>query len=202
MKDALNIAPIASDGPHLLFYPFFIGAYLIGSVNSAVVLFKLRGHADPRSQYSHNAGATNVYRQAGWAWALAVLLGDIGKAALITVLAQHLLAWQEVPWIGLAMIIGNRFPCWHGFRGGKGVAHYIGFTTVIAPVAAMAGLAAWVVAYGLWRIPFIASIVMLTVLGAGMILSQPWHGGAFLGVLITIGFIGFNHKANILELRQ
>ncbi len=198
----LNSAQIVSGGPHLLFYPVFIGAYLIGSVNSAVVLFKLRGQTDPRSQYSRNAGATNVYRQAGWAWALAVLLGDIGKAALITVLAQHLLAWQEVPWIGLAMIIGNRFPCWHNFKGGKGVAHYIGFTAVIAPVAAVAGLAAWVAAFGLWRIPFIASIGMLTVLAAGMILSYPWDGGAVFGVLITIGFITFNHRANILELRQ
>ncbi len=108
-----------------------------------------------------------------------------------------MLRWQQIPWIGLAMISGNRFPCWHHFQGGKGVAHYIGFTAVVAPVTTIAALLVWILAYYVWRIPFIASIIMVGVLAAGIIASQPWNGTGGFATIITALLICYNHKRNI-----
>ena len=191
--------------PNSAFQLLLIAAYLFASLNSAILLSKLSGKPDPRTQFSQNAGTTNVYRQAGLFWALVVLLTDIGKAVIIACCADQLLPWQQIPWIGLAMISGNRFPCWHHFQGGKGVAHYIGFTAVVAPLATIAALFAWIFTYcGLiifhWRIPFIASIIMVGVLAAGTIASQPWNGLAGFATIITALLICYNHKRNITEI--
>ncbi len=182
------------------FILLLIGTYLIASLNSAILVFKLSGKPDPRTQFSQNAGVTNVYRQAGPFWALIVLLTDVGKAVIIAVCGEWLLPWQQIPWIGMAMIIGNRFPCWHHFQGGKGVAHYIGFTAVAAPIATIAALLAWIMAYCVWRIPFVASITMVGILAAGTIASQPWNGLAGFATIITALLICYNHERNITKI--
>jgi glycerol-3-phosphate acyltransferase PlsY len=64
-------------GKNILIYLF---AYLAGSVNFAIIFFKLAGKEDPRLSFSGNAGTTNVYRQAGYFWATVILLLDIGRA--------------------------------------------------------------------------------------------------------------------------
>ena len=71
-------------------------------------------------------------------WAAVVLLLDVGRAVGLAALALALLPFALVPWVGLALVAGNRFPCFHGFRGGKGVASYLGFTIPIAPWGAAA----------------------------------------------------------------
>ncbi len=182
------------------FQLLLVGTYLFASLNSAIVIFKLSGKPDPRTQFSQNAGTTNVYRQAGFFWALIVLLTDFGKGAIIAVFADWQLTWQQYHWIGLAMICGNRFPCWHHFQGGKGVAHYIGFTAVAVPAATIVALSAWILAYYVWRIPFIASIIMVCALAVGVITSQPWNGLTGFATIITALLICYNHKRNIAEM--
>ncbi|MDM8540769.1 glycerol-3-phosphate acyltransferase [Desulfococcaceae bacterium HSG9] len=186
--------------PSSEFLLLLIGTYLFASLNSAIVLFKLSGKSDPRAQFSQNAGTTNVYRQAGLFWAFLVLLTDVSKAVIIAVCADWLLPRQHIPWIGLAMICGNRFPCWHHFQGGKGVAHYIGFTSVAAPEVTIAALLAWILVYCVWCIPFVASIIMVCVLAVGAATSQPWNGIAGFATIITALLICYNHKRNIMEL--
>ena len=139
--------------------------YLAGSINFAIIALRLLGKEDPRTKFSGNAGTTNVYRQAGWGWAALVLLLDVGRAAALAALALALLPFAFVPWIGLALVAGNRFPCFHGFRGGKGVASYLGFVVPIAPWGAAAACLAWVAVHRIVRIPFIASFCMILVLG-------------------------------------
>lgn len=85
-------------------------AYLAGSINFSILLFRLTGREDPRQHGSGNPGATNVYRQAGAVWAAVVLLLDMGRAIAVAVLAQRLLNDWQVPWVGLGLILGNRFP--------------------------------------------------------------------------------------------
>ncbi len=84
--------------------------YLAGSINFAIIVLRLLGKEDPRTKFSGNAGTTNVYRQAGWGWAAVVLLLDVGRAAALAALALALLPFAFVPWIGLALVAGNRFP--------------------------------------------------------------------------------------------
>ena len=93
--------------------------YLIGSLNFAILVLRLSGKKDPRTQFSGNAGATNVYRQAGRGWAAIVLLLDTGRAVALALTALGILPPMLVPWIGFALVVGNRYPCFHGFRGGR-----------------------------------------------------------------------------------
>ncbi len=177
-------------------------AYLAGSVNFAILLFKILGKEDPRLHYSGNAGTTNVYRMAGPAWATAVLLLDIGRAVVIALLARYALTPGAVPWAGLALVIGNRYPCFHGFRGGKGVANYLGFSAVITPAGAVVSCIAWVCVYALKRVPFIASFAMIAVLALGTIAACGYRPAAIIGALATALFIMFNHRINITAMLQ
>jgi glycerol-3-phosphate acyltransferase PlsY len=134
------------------FLLLFIGAYAAGSINFSILLFRILGKGDPRKEFSGNAGVTNVYRQGGYLWATVVLLMDLARAMGIALISTSLLQMELVPWVGLGLILGNRFPCFHNFRGGKGVANYLGFTTVIAPLAAGVAALSWVVTYSIFRI--------------------------------------------------
>ncbi|MEI7637827.1 MAG: glycerol-3-phosphate acyltransferase [Syntrophus sp. (in: bacteria)] len=173
------------------------GAYLAGSVNFSILLFRILGREDPRRQFSGNAGVTNVYRQAGLLWAAVVLLLDIGRAFGVCWAALHMLALEVVPLMGLAFIIGNRYPCFHQFRGGKGVAGYLGFTALISPIFAGISALAWVVVYRIVRIPFIASFLMTTVLAIGTIIACGFRTVAVAGTVATVLFIFNNHRQNV-----
>jgi len=179
------------------FILLMIGAYLAGSINFSIILFRFFGKEDPRSAYSGNAGTTNVYRQAGPIWAAIVLLLDIGRAALVALIAKYLFTSSQIPWMGLALVIGNAYPCFHGFKGGKGVANYLGFTAVLSPYGAIASCVAWVIVYLIKRVPFIASFAMIAVLCAATIIACEYRGWAVIGAIATALFIVWNHRKNI-----
>jgi glycerol-3-phosphate acyltransferase PlsY len=172
-------------------------AYLAGSVNFSILVFRITGREDPRQHGSGNPGATNVYRQAGLAWAAAVLLLDMLRAMAVALAANRLLPVWQVPWVGLGLILGNHWPLWHGFKGGKGVANYLGFTVIVAPVGAGIGALAWGAVHLVWRTPFLSSFAMVLCLAA-VTAARP--GGGFLGGLgaaVTALFIGACHHTNI-----
>jgi glycerol-3-phosphate acyltransferase PlsY len=175
-------------------------SYMAGSINFSIILFRLLGKCDPRDHFSGNAGVTNVYRQAGLFWAGIILLLDLGRACFISGAALYLLPTPFVPWIGLALILGNRFPCFHKFRGGRGVASYLGFTAVISPLAAVLSTLVWLGAYGMVRIPFIASFFMIFALMVGTIIACGYQPSATGGTMVTALFIFYNHRRNVLEL--
>ena len=174
--------------------------YLAGSINFAIIALRILGKEDPRTKFSGNAGTTNVYRQAGWGWAAFVLLLDVGRAAALAALAMALLPFAFVPWIGLALVAGNRFPCFHGFRGGKGVASYLGFVVPIAPWGAAAACLAWVAVHRIVRIPFIASFCMILVLGRAVAAAGETDVLSIVGTVATVALIVFNHRRNIVTL--
>ena len=174
--------------------------YVAGSINFAIIALRLLGKEDPRTKFSGNAGTTNVYRQAGRGWAALVLLLDVGRAAALAALAMALLPFAFVPWIGLALVAGNRFPCFHGFRGGKGVASYLGFVIPIAPWGAAAACLAWVIVHRIARIPFVASFCMILVLGGAVAAAGAAEALAISGTAATVALIVFNHKRNIVTL--
>lgn len=178
----------------------FLLVYLAGSVNFAILTLKRIGKADPRTQFSGNAGTTNVYRQAGLGWATVVLLLDTGRALAAAGLAGYLLSADAVPWIGLSLILGNRYPCFHGFRGGKGVAGFLGFTLWISPVTAAAAALVWVAVHRIVRIPFIASFFMISILAAGTIITYNIHAAGAMGTIVTALLIFFSHRQNVTAL--
>lgn len=177
-----------------------VTAYIAGSVNFSIIVFRMLGRDDPRYQFSGTAGTTNVYRQAGLFWAGVVFILDLGRALAVSWAALYLLSIHNAPWVGLALVAGNRFPCFHQFRGGKGVAAYLGFTILIAPLSAGLSALAWLIVYGIVRIPFVASFFMTFVLMAGTINACEYEVGAIAGTVATSLFIFYNHKRNVIEL--
>ena len=182
------------------FAVLFLLSYVAASVNFAIILLRAIGKGDPRDHYSGNAGTTNVYRQAGLLWAALVLLLDLGRGALVAALAVHLLPAGFVPWIGLGLVAGNRFPCFHRFRGGKGVAGFMGFTLYIAPLATALAALLWVAVYGIFRIPFVASFFMVLALAIGIVNVYNQHPVAVAGAVATALLIFYNHKQNVANL--
>ncbi len=177
-----------------------LGAYGAGSINFSILLFKMLGKDDPRKAFSGNPGVVNVYRQAGRFMATVVLLLDMSRAMGVAYIAIRLLPETLVPWAGLGLILGNRFPCFHGLQGGKGVANYLGFTAMISPVAAGLSALGWLLTYAIWRIPFIGSFAMVFILAVGTIAACEYSLSATAGVAATAVLIYYNHKSNLLGL--
>jgi glycerol-3-phosphate acyltransferase PlsY len=172
-------------------------AYLLGSINFAILVMKATGRGDPRSRFSGNAGATNVYRQAGLFWAAVVLLLDFGRALLLSFLSIQWSGVTLAPWVGLFLLLGNRFPCFHQFKGGKGVASYIGFTAALSPLGMALSCLVWVAGYSVFRVPFIASLGMIFTLSAGCMIAVSWDAPAVIAIGLTTAFLLANHSPNI-----
>ena len=175
-------------------------AYFAGSVNFAIIILGLLGKEDPRTKFSGNAGTTNVYRQAGIGWAAVVLLLDTGRAVGLAALSLGGLPFALVPWIGTALVAGNRFPCFHRFQGGKGVASFLGFTILIVPWGAVLSCLVWVAVYGVARIPFIASFFMVLTLGGATAWASDPRAASIAGTAVTVLLIFFSHRKNIATL--
>ncbi len=130
-------------------YFMILGAYLLGSVSSAVIFCRLAGLPDPREYGSQNPGATNVLRIGGKLSALGVLLCDILKGLLPVMLAFYLqLTPSEIGFIALAACLGHIFPLFFQFKGGKGVATAFG---AIAPL----GYTISALTVGTWLLVFL-----------------------------------------------
>ncbi len=180
----------------------FIAAYSAGSINFSILLFKIMGKDDPRNEFSRNAGVTNVYRQAGFLPAALVLVFDIARSMGVALISRLVLPMEFVPWIGLGLILGNRFPCFHNFRGGKGTANYLGFTAIVSPVSAVVSMPAWCLVYQLFKVPFIASFAMVLILAVGTVITYGVHLIHATGVLVTVVLIFCSHSPNIHAFLQ
>ena len=179
-----------------------LAAYLAASINFSIILFKVLNKGDPRDNFSGNAGSVNVARQLGKLWGLLILLLDMARAGAIAQVGVYLLPATLVPILGFILVFGNQKPLFHGFRGGKGVASYLGFTAFISPVLAGGSCLAWILAYGLFHQPFIGSFFMITILGLGTIIHYSWTWPAITGAGLTMALIYQAHKTNIVPYRK
>lgn len=119
-------------------------AYLMGSVSSAVIVCKIMGLPDPRTQGSHNPGASNVLRIGGAKAAIFTLLGDMLKGLIPVLIA----AWYGFDETALALIafgavLGHLYPIFFRFEGGKGIATAIGCLLVLSWPAGLCWIATW-----------------------------------------------------------
>jgi glycerol-3-phosphate acyltransferase PlsY len=173
-------------------------AYLAASVNFSILLFKLLGQGDPRERFSGNAGTVNVTRQVGMAWGAVILLLEMARGGAIALAGTLLLPAQLVPVLGFFLVLGSQKPFFHGFRGGKGVAGYLGFSAFISPISAGASCLVWVFVYRLFRQPFIGSFFMIAVLGLGTMIHYSMSWPAIAGTGLTMAAIYLAHKSNII----
>ncbi len=158
---------------------------------------------DVRTAGSGNIGATNVARVVGLGPGLLVLLLDAGKGALAVLLARVLL--PSAPFVqalaGLAAVAGHVTSPWLGFRGGKGVATALGVLAVLVPWAALAGVLAYALGFGVTRLSSLGSLVA----GPAALAVAALRPGTRLAVGVTAALyatILFTHRGNIRRLVQ
>lgn len=176
-----------------------IFAYLLGSISSAVVVCKLCGLADPRKQGSHNPGTTNVLRIGGKKAAIMTLLGDSLKG-FIPVFIAGLLSVKTLPLslIALAAFLGHLFPIFFGFKGGKGVATYLGILFGLSWLLGLLAVTTWLIVAILFRYSSLAALLMT--------LAMPFYSALLGGLnliplLAVLGIIlVLRHHQNIRRL--
>lgn len=136
-----------------------LGAYLIGSLSSAVILCKVAGLPDPRTQGSGNPGATNVLRMGSKKLAALVLLIDVLKG-VIPVLIGRMLGFDIdiLALIAFFAFLGHLYPIFFEFKGGKGVATALGAFLALSPALAGVALLTWILVFAISRISSLSAI--------------------------------------------
>jgi glycerol-3-phosphate acyltransferase PlsY len=132
--------------------------YLCGSIPFGVLLTRLAGGPDLRSIGSGNIGATNVLRTGRKGLAAATLVGDMLKGTIAVLVARYVLGEEFAIPAAVGAFLGHLFPVWLGFRGGKGVATYIGVLLGVAWPAALVFGAVWLAVAALTRYSSLAAL--------------------------------------------
>jgi glycerol-3-phosphate acyltransferase PlsY len=179
-----------------------ICAYLLGSISSAIILSKIMGFTDPRSEGSNNPGATNVLRIAGKKAAFFTLLGDALKGLIPVLIAIALLQSPlTIALVAFAAFIGHCFPVFFSFKGGKGVATAlaatVGFNWLVGGIV----IAIWLIFAKLFKISSLAAIFAFCSLPP-LIYWQTQNGAVALVFLAMSAILIWRHKSNIQRLFQ
>jgi glycerol-3-phosphate acyltransferase PlsY len=172
--------------------------YLCGSVPFGLILTRLFGLGDIRRIGSGNIGATNVLRTGHKGIAAATLILDAAKGTLAVLVAQALGGDVAAATAGLAAFLGHVAPLWLGFRGGKGVATFLGVLLGLSWPAALAFAGSWLAMAALFRISSLSALLAATLASAVAIMLSPAPAG--IAVLIMTTAIFFTHRANIERL--
>ena len=174
------------------------GAFWIGAIPFGVLLAGRRG-VDIRERGSGNIGAANVTRVLGLRAGLAVLVLDSTKGAVPTWFALR----HAAPWLvaatGLAAILGHCFSPFLGGKGGKGVATALGVFAVLAPPAALLGIATFALVFALSRVPAVGSLAGAVTIATMLCVTGP-TAYACLAVVIA-GLLVWTHRGNLRGLK-
>lgn len=172
--------------------------YALGSIPFGLLLTRMAGTQDIRSIGSGNIGATNVLRTGRKGLAAATLLGDALKGTVAVLLALAWLGPEAALAAALGAFLGHLFPVWLGFKGGKGVATFLGVTLALAWPAALVFAVVWLSVAFATRYSSLAALVasVATALSAFFLASTP------VGVLLSLlaALLWFMHRANISRL--
>jgi len=177
----------------------FVLGYLLGSIPFGLVLTKLAGTQDLRSIGSGNIGATNVLRTGRKGLAAATLLLDILKGTVAVLIAGHFGGTDPAMLAALGAFLGHLFPVWLKFRGGKGVAVYIGVLIGLFWPAAVAFCVIWLATAMISRYSSLSALVASVVTP----IFLWWFANAALAALfalLTLLLVTM-HRENIRRLR-
>ena len=175
-----------------------ITGYLIGSIPFGIIIAKIMGLGNLRNIGSGNIGATNVLRTGNKLAAILTLIFDLSKGTVVVILARLLFDDSAAQISGLGSFLGHCFPVWLGFKGGKGVATFIGITLALYWPAGILTCLTWILIAYISRISSlsallssISSIVWIWICGM--------PNATFIMIILTI-FIWVRHKENIKRI--
>ena len=173
--------------------------YLVGSVSGGMAMSRIFGLGNLRDIGSGNIGATNVLRTGNKQAAFGTLLIDGAKGAVVALLAWAISGEYAAQLAGFMAFVGHCYPVFLGFKGGKGVATFLGLLLALAWPVGLACCATWLVVAAATRISSFAAIftaamctIYMTFLGQGQML--------IMGVLLTL-LVFWRHRENIARLR-
>ena len=183
--------------------PYYLGAflfgYLLGSIPFGLLLTRLAGTQDIRTIGSGNIGATNVLRTGRRGLAAATLVGDALKGSV----AVWLATWFGGPGLAvpaaLGAFLGHLFPVWLNFKGGKGVATYIGLLLALAWPVAIFFCVAWIVVAALTRYSSLAALIASAATPAFLWWYQHDLQNAQLFLVLSV-LLWIMHRGNITRL--
>ena len=175
-----------------------LAAYLLGAVPFGIVIARLFGLGDLRKIGSGNIGATNVLRTGNKTAAALTLVLDAGKAGIAVLIARALLAEDAAQLAGFAAFLGHCFPVYLGFRGGKGVATFLGTLLALWWPLGLAACAVWLAIAKLFKISSLSALVA-AVLTPGFAWGFGHPDLVILSLLLGI-LVFFRHKENIIRL--
>jgi acyl phosphate:glycerol-3-phosphate acyltransferase len=191
--------PEITSGAGVLLLAAALG-YLLGSVPFGIVWARAFGLGDLRKVGSGNIGATNVLRTGSKTAAALTLVCDSGKGAAAVLLARALAGEDAAQVAGGMAFLGHLFPVWLGFRGGKGVATFLGTLLALAWPVGIAACATWLAAAGLSRISSVGALAASALAPVwAVLLGLPQTAALSAGLAVLVWV---RHAANLRRLRD
>ena len=177
-----------------------IASYLIGSISSAVIICKVLGLPDPRTQGSKNPGATNVLRLGGKKIAAFVLIFDGLKGTTPVIIGHYFeLGLTQLTLITLCAFLGHIFPVFFRFRGGKGVATYLGGLIAINFLAGLIFSVIWLLVAKVLKISSLAALVATALSPIYFyLITGDMESTLIIGIISLLIF--YTHRGNIKRL--
>ena len=170
-------------------------AYVIGSIPFGLLLTKFAGKKDIRTVGSGNIGATNVFRTSGKLLGLLTFFLDMAKGWVAVTLLS---AGPGIYIVSIAVILGHMCPCWLKFKGGKGVATYVGVLLALFPVGGLCLILVWLLSLLVFRISSLSALIMTAM--APILCLMLGHNDLFILTLILSALVWIKHAANIKRL--
>jgi glycerol-3-phosphate acyltransferase PlsY len=174
-----------------------IFGYLLGSIPFGLLLTRAAGLGDVRAIGSGNIGATNVLRTGNKGLAAATLILDMLKGTAAVLIAACYSPELGL-WAGFGAFIGHLFPVWLGFKGGKGVATYLGVLIGLAWPAALVFAAVWLIVAVVFRYSSLAALTAAVLVPIALWFQSTPEIALLFVVMSVIVFI--KHRANISRL--
>jgi glycerol-3-phosphate acyltransferase PlsY len=178
---------------------FIVLAYLIGSLNFAIITCKIAGLPDPRQEGSKNPGATNVLRMGGKKLAAIVMAGDAIKGLIPVLIARAFdIHGLELSLVAMAAVLGHMYPIFFRFQGGKGVATILGAIFGLSVLVGLLVVLNWYVIAKIFKYSSLASLCSIILLPIYLVIfSDPAYVAPMIIVMIIIVY---RHRANISRL--
>ena len=172
--------------------------YLLGSISFGIVITRALGLGDLRQIGSGNIGATNVLRTGNRPAAFLTLVLDAGKGGFAVLAARATLGEDAAQLAGAAAFLGHCFPVWLGFRGGKGVATFLGTLLAAAWPGGLAACATWAAVAGLFRISSLSALAASALAPAWLVILGRGEAAALAVALAVLVWV--RHAGNIRRL--